>query len=169
MNLRPPGYEPDELPNCSTPRYELDPQGSYTITCEPWVVKCYFYRSEAEDSSSSAASSVLAASARPFCSLSSARMSASSSFVVGLAGASGSGSFSFLRLKRLMIFTIQNTTNEIHRKLMMDMIRSPIGNTPMFRPEKSSPPMMSEMSGLMMSLTSAVTMAVNAGTSGTPA
>ena len=22
MNLRPPGYEPDELPNCSTPRYE---------------------------------------------------------------------------------------------------------------------------------------------------
>ena len=25
LNLRPPGYEPDELPNCSTPRYELDP------------------------------------------------------------------------------------------------------------------------------------------------
>ena len=21
LNLRPPGYEPDELPNCSTPRY----------------------------------------------------------------------------------------------------------------------------------------------------
>ena len=24
LNLRPPGYEPDELPNCSTPRYEID-------------------------------------------------------------------------------------------------------------------------------------------------
>ena len=24
MNLRPPGYEPDELPGCSTPRYSLD-------------------------------------------------------------------------------------------------------------------------------------------------
>ena len=23
LNLRPPGYEPDELPNCSTPRYEI--------------------------------------------------------------------------------------------------------------------------------------------------
>ena len=23
LNLRPPGYEPDELPDCSTPRYEL--------------------------------------------------------------------------------------------------------------------------------------------------
>ena len=51
---------------------------------------------------------------------------------------------------------------------MMDMIRSPIGNTPMFRPEKSSPPMMSEMSGLMISLTSAVTMAVNAPPTTTP-
>ena len=29
-----------------------------------------------------------------------------------------------------MTFTIQNTTNEMHRKLMMAMIRSPIGNTP---------------------------------------
>ena len=28
------------------------------------------------------------------------------------------------------------------------MIRSPIGNTPMVTPEKSSPPMMSEMSGI---------------------
>ena len=61
-----------------------------------------------------------------------------------------------------MIFTIQNTTNEMHRKLMIAMIRSPIGNTPTVTPEKSSPPMMSEMSGLMISLTSAVTMAVNA-------
>ena len=25
LNLRPPGYEPDELPNCSTPRYGIDP------------------------------------------------------------------------------------------------------------------------------------------------
>ena len=25
LNLRPPGYEPDELPNCSTPRYTIDP------------------------------------------------------------------------------------------------------------------------------------------------
>ena len=24
MNLRPSGYEPDELPNCSTPRYYFD-------------------------------------------------------------------------------------------------------------------------------------------------
>ena len=23
LNLRPPGYEPDELPNCSTPRYKI--------------------------------------------------------------------------------------------------------------------------------------------------
>ncbi len=23
MNPRPPGYEPDELPDCSTPRYEV--------------------------------------------------------------------------------------------------------------------------------------------------
>ena len=23
LNLRPSGYEPDELPNCSTPRYEM--------------------------------------------------------------------------------------------------------------------------------------------------
>ena len=51
---------------------------------------------------------------------------------------------------------------------MMDMMRSPIGNTLMFRPEKSSPLMMSEMSGLMMSLTSAVTMAVNAPPTTTP-
>ena len=25
MNLRPPGYEPDELPDCSTPRYMMVP------------------------------------------------------------------------------------------------------------------------------------------------
>ena len=24
LNPRPPGYEPDELPNCSTPRYRLE-------------------------------------------------------------------------------------------------------------------------------------------------
>ena len=24
MNQRPPGYEPDELPDCSTPRYEIE-------------------------------------------------------------------------------------------------------------------------------------------------
>ncbi len=24
LNLRPPGYEPDELPDCSTPRYEKE-------------------------------------------------------------------------------------------------------------------------------------------------
>ncbi len=24
LNLRPSGYEPDELPNCSTPRYPVD-------------------------------------------------------------------------------------------------------------------------------------------------
>ena len=26
MNLRPSGYEPDELPDCSTPRYEINSQ-----------------------------------------------------------------------------------------------------------------------------------------------
>ena len=27
LNLRPSGYEPDELPNCSTPRYMVDADG----------------------------------------------------------------------------------------------------------------------------------------------
>ena len=31
LNLRPSGYEPDELPNCSTPRYVFSPSGSLTI------------------------------------------------------------------------------------------------------------------------------------------
>jgi hypothetical protein len=28
LNLRPSGYEPDELPGCSTPRHEIDISGS---------------------------------------------------------------------------------------------------------------------------------------------
>ena len=28
MNLRPSGYEPDELPGCSTPRYRMTEDGS---------------------------------------------------------------------------------------------------------------------------------------------
>ena len=28
LNLRPPGYEPDELPDCSTPRYSLNFTGA---------------------------------------------------------------------------------------------------------------------------------------------
>ncbi len=31
LNLRPSGYEPDELPNCSTPRYVFSPSGSLII------------------------------------------------------------------------------------------------------------------------------------------
>ena len=32
MNLRPPGYEPGELPDCSTPR-----RGMHCITVELWI------------------------------------------------------------------------------------------------------------------------------------
>ena len=37
MNLRPPGYEPDELPNCSTPRY--------CFLCQPY----YYIQSGTEN------------------------------------------------------------------------------------------------------------------------
>ncbi len=36
MNLRPPGYEPDELPDCSTPReYEHLATVLWSLTCDP--------------------------------------------------------------------------------------------------------------------------------------
>ncbi len=31
LNLRPSGYEPDELPNCSTPRYLKSTDDSYLL------------------------------------------------------------------------------------------------------------------------------------------
>ena len=34
MNLRPSGYEPDELPDCSTPRYEIK-----SIPKDKWMEK----------------------------------------------------------------------------------------------------------------------------------
>ena len=38
LNPRPSGYEPDELPNCSTPRYNCAPQSLYIIPqCAPQV------------------------------------------------------------------------------------------------------------------------------------
>ena len=33
LNLRPRGYEPRELPDCSTPRHECRPRPSATISC----------------------------------------------------------------------------------------------------------------------------------------
>ena len=45
LNQRPSGYEPDELPNCSTPRYvSRHSDGSYTITqlrrkCNPFFLR----------------------------------------------------------------------------------------------------------------------------------
>ncbi len=37
LNLRPSGYEPDELPDCSTPRYINSPKGAYI---EYHIVRC---------------------------------------------------------------------------------------------------------------------------------
>jgi hypothetical protein len=33
LNLRPSGYEPDELPGCSTPRYPVLPEAKYRDDC----------------------------------------------------------------------------------------------------------------------------------------
>ena len=44
MNQRPSGYEPDELPNCSIPRYlfVLSPDSYIIIAYNPLFVKHYF-------------------------------------------------------------------------------------------------------------------------------
>ena len=34
MNLRPSGYEPDELPGCSTPRYQRKPEGFIALPAQ---------------------------------------------------------------------------------------------------------------------------------------
>ena len=41
LNLRPSGYEPDELPDCSTPRQELD---NYTTTIKSFSLVESFQR-----------------------------------------------------------------------------------------------------------------------------
>ena len=38
MNLRPSGYEPDELPDCSTPRQKNDPHWRVTHPRGPWCL-----------------------------------------------------------------------------------------------------------------------------------
>ena len=40
LNLRPSGYEPDELPGCSTPRYPIFAFGK--ISLDPWVASADF-------------------------------------------------------------------------------------------------------------------------------
>ena len=40
MNQRPSGYEPDELPDCSTPRYLFSPHLEYLFIINDSVQKC---------------------------------------------------------------------------------------------------------------------------------
>ena len=42
MNPRPPGYEPDELPNCSTPRHPVFQTATIILHDFFSVVKCFF-------------------------------------------------------------------------------------------------------------------------------
>ena len=65
-------------------------------------------------------------------------------------------------------FTIQNTTKEMRRKLMMALMRVPMGKMPTVTLSKSVWPLIRVMMGLMMESTTPLTMAVKAPPMTTP-